>query len=198
MCSRSAVSDSLWLDCSPPGSSVHGLFQEKYWSGLPFSSSRGSSPPRNQTQVSYVSCTAGRWYHADDTHCWYQKLGSTKCSRFPGKVQVCQRVGNAVVCYFSDASGGVMAQGISGYVLQSERDCCPFHSLKLRGTVHDGPLTFWREHLPIFGTPPLIPYWAIHKPDSFQRQPEQENLLFSLTSVAQDLEWYPSSARGEG
>ena len=25
------------LDCSPPGSSVHGILQE-YWSGLPFSS----------------------------------------------------------------------------------------------------------------------------------------------------------------
>ena len=59
MCSRSAVSDSLRLDCSLPGSSVHGLFQEKYWSCLPFSSSRGSSPPRNRTQVSCVSHTAG-------------------------------------------------------------------------------------------------------------------------------------------
>ena len=24
------------LDCSPPGSSVHGIFQQKCWSGLPF------------------------------------------------------------------------------------------------------------------------------------------------------------------
>jgi len=24
------------MDCSPPGSSVHGLLQEEYWSGLPF------------------------------------------------------------------------------------------------------------------------------------------------------------------
>ena len=23
------------MDCSPPGSSVHGLLQTKYWSGLP-------------------------------------------------------------------------------------------------------------------------------------------------------------------
>ena len=22
-------------DCSPPGSSVHGIFQQEYWSGLP-------------------------------------------------------------------------------------------------------------------------------------------------------------------
>ena len=26
------------MDCSPPGSSVHGIFQQEYWSGLPFSS----------------------------------------------------------------------------------------------------------------------------------------------------------------
>ena len=24
------------MDCSPPGSSVHGIFQAGYWSGLPF------------------------------------------------------------------------------------------------------------------------------------------------------------------
>ena len=24
------------MDCSPPGSSVHGIFQEEHWSGLPF------------------------------------------------------------------------------------------------------------------------------------------------------------------
>ena len=25
------------MDCSPPGSSVHGIFQVRKWSGLPFS-----------------------------------------------------------------------------------------------------------------------------------------------------------------
>ena len=24
------------MDCSPPGSSVHGILQARYWSGLPF------------------------------------------------------------------------------------------------------------------------------------------------------------------
>ena len=37
--SRSAVSDSCDpMDHSPPGSSVHGISQEDYWSGLPFPS----------------------------------------------------------------------------------------------------------------------------------------------------------------
>ena len=26
------------MDCSPPGSSVHGVFQEEYWSGVPLPS----------------------------------------------------------------------------------------------------------------------------------------------------------------
>ena len=25
------------MDCNPSGSSVHGIFQKEYWSGLPFS-----------------------------------------------------------------------------------------------------------------------------------------------------------------
>ena len=50
----------VWLcnpmGLSPPGSSVHGLLQAKIpeWVAIP--SSRGSSPPRNWTCVSYVSC----------------------------------------------------------------------------------------------------------------------------------------------
>ena len=26
------------MDCSPPGSFLHGILQERYWSGLPFPS----------------------------------------------------------------------------------------------------------------------------------------------------------------
>ena len=26
------------MDCSPPGSSVHGILRQEYWSGLPFPS----------------------------------------------------------------------------------------------------------------------------------------------------------------
>ena len=31
-----ALCDSM--DCSPPGSSIHGILQQEYWSGLPFPS----------------------------------------------------------------------------------------------------------------------------------------------------------------
>ena len=43
------------MDCSPPGSSVHGISQARIleWFVIPFS--RGSSPPRDQTCVSCIA-----------------------------------------------------------------------------------------------------------------------------------------------
>ena len=45
--------------CSPPGSSVCGILQARIleWVAVPFS--RGSSRPRDGTQISYTSCLAG-------------------------------------------------------------------------------------------------------------------------------------------
>ena len=40
------------IDCSPLGSSVTGILQQEYWSGLPCPPSRGSFQSRDQTQVS--------------------------------------------------------------------------------------------------------------------------------------------------
>ena len=52
------------VDCSPPGSSVHELLQARILEWVAMPSSRESSPPRDGTHVSYVSCI-GRWvlYH---------------------------------------------------------------------------------------------------------------------------------------
>ena len=44
------------MDCSPPGFSVHGILQARILEWVAVLSSRGSSPPRDQTHVSYVSC----------------------------------------------------------------------------------------------------------------------------------------------
>ena len=48
------------MDCSPPGSSVHGILQARTldWGAISFS--RGSSRPRDRTRV---SCTRGRVLH---------------------------------------------------------------------------------------------------------------------------------------
>ena len=50
------------VDCSPPGSSVQGILQERIpeWVAMP--SSRGSSQPRNQT---HISCIVGRFFTSE-------------------------------------------------------------------------------------------------------------------------------------
>ena len=50
------------LNCSPPGSSAHGILQARILEWAAFSFSRRSSPPRDWTQV---SCTAGRFFTAE-------------------------------------------------------------------------------------------------------------------------------------
>ena len=47
------------MDCSPPGSSVHGILQARTleWVAIPFS--KGSSQPRDWTQISHI---AGRLF----------------------------------------------------------------------------------------------------------------------------------------
>ena len=44
------------MDCRPPASSIHGISQARVLEWVAFSFSRGSSQPRDQTQV---SCNAG-------------------------------------------------------------------------------------------------------------------------------------------
>ena len=46
------------MDCSLPGSSVHGIFQARVLEWGANSSSRGSSRPRNQTWVSHITADA--------------------------------------------------------------------------------------------------------------------------------------------
>ena len=41
--------------CSPPGFSVHGILQARILEWVAMPSSRGSSPPRDWTHVSYIS-----------------------------------------------------------------------------------------------------------------------------------------------
>ena len=58
---------TLWdpMDCSPPGSSVHGIFQARALEWVAISFSRGSSQPRDQTLVFHITCTAGRFFPAE-------------------------------------------------------------------------------------------------------------------------------------
>ena len=53
------------VDCSPPGSSVHGILQARILEWIAISFSRGSSQFRDWTQV---SCTADRFFTIWATH----------------------------------------------------------------------------------------------------------------------------------
>ena len=44
------------MDCSPPGSSVHGICQARILEWVAMPTSRGSSWSRDRTHISYVSC----------------------------------------------------------------------------------------------------------------------------------------------
>ena len=44
------------IDCSPPGSSVHGIFQARMLEWVAISFAKGSSQPRDRT---HISCIAG-------------------------------------------------------------------------------------------------------------------------------------------
>ena len=53
-------------DWSPPGSSVHAILHQEYWSGLPCPPPRDLlNPGRDQTRISWVSYTAGRFFTAE-------------------------------------------------------------------------------------------------------------------------------------
>ena len=70
------------MDCSPPGSSVHGLLQARTLEWVAISFSRGSSWPRDWTQVSHI---AGRRFNLWATR--YQAIfdwGFPAGSDFPG------------------------------------------------------------------------------------------------------------------
>ena len=64
VCAQSCPTLCNPLDYSPPGSSVHGIFQAGVLAWVTISFSGRSSSPRDRTCVSFISCI-GRWilYH---------------------------------------------------------------------------------------------------------------------------------------
>ena len=63
MCSVTQLCPTLCdlMDCSLPGSSIHGILQARILEWVAISSFRGPSWPRDWTQVSWVSACIGRW-----------------------------------------------------------------------------------------------------------------------------------------
>ena len=64
VCAQSCLTLCNPMDCSPPGSSVHGIFQAEILDWGAISYSRESSWPRVWTHVSCISCIVRRvLYH---------------------------------------------------------------------------------------------------------------------------------------
>ena len=57
--SCSVMSDCNPMDCSPPGSSVHGILQARIVEWIAISFSRGSSQPKDRT---HIPCIAGEFF----------------------------------------------------------------------------------------------------------------------------------------
>ena len=77
-------------DCSPPGSSVHGILQARIleWVAMPFS--KGSFQLRNQTHISYVPCIGGSFFTTTKLmpweHAWQMGVGEN-CPWCPAPFQ---------------------------------------------------------------------------------------------------------------
>ena len=64
------------VDCSPPGSSVHGIFQTRILEWVAISFFRGFSQSRDQTCVSWVSCVGRQiLYH------WATQKPNLECTQ---------------------------------------------------------------------------------------------------------------------
>ena len=63
------------MNCSLPGFTVHGILQERILEWVAISSSRGSSWPRDRTQVSFI---AGRFFTVSDTRQSQMNMGSSQ------------------------------------------------------------------------------------------------------------------------
>ena len=70
-------------DCSPPGSSTHGIFQIRILEWVAISFSRGSSQPRNRTQV---CCIAGRLFTI-----WTTKEGNAGLEEAQAGIKISRR-----------------------------------------------------------------------------------------------------------
>ena len=74
------------MDCSPPGSSVHGIFQARRLEWVAISFSRRSSQSGDETQV---SCIAGRFFTTEPFHKHY--LIKCLCADLQAAVAIIRR-----------------------------------------------------------------------------------------------------------
>ena len=91
---------TLWdrVDCSLPGSSVHGIFQARIleWTAMP--SSRGSSWPRDQTHIFCVPYISGRFFTSEPLGKFHRYTTAAK------SLQSCPTLLNSIGCSLPGSS----------------------------------------------------------------------------------------------
>ena len=125
------------LGCSLPGFSVHGISQARRLEWITISSSRGSSPPRDRTHISYASFFGRRILyqcHPGDPEIEYQfpKFGGLKIISVNNNkkkprfflVYLQLLIINICVCVLGSVSP-VVSNSVQRYALQPERLFCP-------------------------------------------------------------------------
>ena len=65
------------VDCRPPGSSVHGTLQARILEWVAVSFSRGSSWPRDRTQVSHIAGRHFNLWATREAQNWWRCQGQT-------------------------------------------------------------------------------------------------------------------------
>ena len=94
------------MDCIPPDSSVHGIFQAGILEWVAVPSSRGSSQPKNRTHVPVISCTEWRVLY-QECHLvgagvgGWQVLDPTRAGRQASRV-IHGLVGNEFIVMFAN------------------------------------------------------------------------------------------------
>ena len=88
------------MDCSPPGSSLLGIFQPRTVEWVAISYSRGSSQASNWTCVSCISCIGRHWatWEAQTTICVIEMILKIQSVQFSSVAQSCLTLCDPMNC----------------------------------------------------------------------------------------------------
>ena len=157
---------TLWypMDCSPPGSSIHGIFQARVLEWVAISFSRGSSPPRNRT---WVSCIVGRhftvWATREVLH--YRVL---ECKSRKSR---------------DTWSNSKFGHGVQNETGQRLTECCQENALVIANILFQLPKRWLHVD---------ITRWSIPKSDWLYLQPKMEKLYTASKYKTRSWLWLRS------
>ena len=128
------------MDCSPPCSSVCAISLARILEWVAISSCRGSSQPRNRTQVSCMFCFAGGFFTT-----WAISIGNDYICKIKKGVGRIQTPGQ----YLKDGSKAFQADGIAYAEVWGQKTCPQdtFHSNVSNQYMHF--LISWPLFLPV-------------------------------------------------